>query len=319
MKKNKFWKIAGAIFTMCLMTTCAIGTTFAKYTTGSKASDTARVAKWGVEVSTSGTMFGKFYGANTATENQNSIVAKASGSVDTADAVNGDKVVAPGTMNTTGIQIKIAGQPEVAFDVDADGEVKSEIFLGAGEYGVMIEAFGINAATDFTKEALYTEDDGTYTKATAYDPAVTQYYRLTNYVNVTARYNPIVWTGTVVSTDTEDEPSGDWDKEYATLSEAVEALKSQINALGANDDGTFAANDNVDNVYTLTWAWAFDNKKIAYSDGADTILGDLQAGRSVVKLDGDTATAPVEGADASTADYCLTIDCNIEVTATQVD
>lgn len=308
MKKNKFLKIAGAIFTMCLMTTCAIGTTFAKYTTGSTASDTARVAKWGVEVSTSGTMFGKYYGANTATENQDSIVASASGSVDTSTT---DKIVAPGTKNDTGIQIKIAGQPEVAFDVDAEGTVASEIFLGAGEYGVMIEAFGINAATDFNAEELYTLSGTTYTKATAY-VAGTTYYRLTNYVNVTARYNPIVWTGTVVSTDTEGEPSGTWTATYATLTDAVTALKSQINALGANDDGTFAANDNVNNVYTLTWAWEFDVDEA--SDKADTILGDLMAGRSVVKLTGNTATALVEDTD-----YCLTIDCNIGVTATQVD
>lgn len=309
MKKNKFLKIAGAIFTMCLMTTCAIGTTFAKYTTGSTASDTARVAKWGVEVSTSGTMFGKYYGENSTAETSDRIVASASGSVDTSATGDGSKIVAPGTMNTTGIQIKIAGQPEVAFDVDATGTVASEIFLGAGEYGVMIEAFGINAATDFNAEALYTEDSGTYTKATGY-VAGTTYYRLTNYVNVTARYNPIVWTGKVVSTDTEGEPSGEWTATYATLTDAVAALKSQINALGASDNGTFAANDNVNNVYTLTWAWAFEGQ----NDEADTILGDLQAGRKVVKLSGNTATAPT-----ANTDYCLRINCTIGVTATQVD
>ena len=50
MKKNRFLKVACAMVILCLMTTCAVSTTFAKYTTGGSASDEARVAKWGVEV-----------------------------------------------------------------------------------------------------------------------------------------------------------------------------------------------------------------------------------------------------------------------------
>jgi phosphotransferase system HPr-like phosphotransfer protein len=255
-------------------------------------------------------MFGKYYGANNAAKNADSIVATTSGSVDASNSVN---IIAPGTKNDTGIQIKISGQPEVAFKVAAEGTVAKEIFLAAGEYGVMIDAHGINAATDFTKNDLYTLTGDTYTVADAY-VAGTKYYRLTNYVDVEAYYNPITWTGKVVSTGTTGESSGKWYQEFATLKDAVTALTTQINEIGENDNGTFAANDKINNVYTLVWSWDFE-KALAYADGADTILGDLIAGgRRVVKLSGNTATAPVESTD-----YCLNIDCKIGASATQVD
>ena len=61
MKKNVMMRIASILLVCVLVTTCGISGTFAKYTTNATSSDTARVARWGVEVSASGTMFGKAY------------------------------------------------------------------------------------------------------------------------------------------------------------------------------------------------------------------------------------------------------------------
>lgn len=47
MKKNKIMRLASALLVLTLMTTCAISSTFAKYTTSASGTDTARVAKWG--------------------------------------------------------------------------------------------------------------------------------------------------------------------------------------------------------------------------------------------------------------------------------
>ena len=302
MKKNRFVKIAAVVFTLCLITTCGISTTLAKYTTTSSASDTARGAKWGVEVSTSGTMFGKAYGANNAGANADRIVAETSASVDTAGS---DKIVAPGTKNDTGIQIKIKGQPEVSFAISASGTVNSEIFLANGEYAVMVEAEGINAATDFAAKKLYTLAGTTYTRATAFDATAT-YYELTNYAKVVGRYNPIVWTGKVEANNTKE--IGNGTKTFSTLQNAVDALATN----GINKVGAFVANENVDLVYTLTWEWKFHNTD--ETDAYDTILGDLMAGRRVVKLNGDTATAPVNGSD-----YSLVVKCSISVSASQTN
>ena len=151
MKKNKFLKVAGAIFTMCLITTCAIGTTFAKYTTGSSASDTARVAKWGVEVSASGTMFGTAYQDTIVTDGKTEATVQSNHNISYAA-----NVVAPGTKNDTGIQIKVEGKPEVEFTVKAEvTTAASDIYLKKGDYGVMVTAYGINYATDFAAEKIY--------------------------------------------------------------------------------------------------------------------------------------------------------------------
>ena len=98
MKKNVFLKIAAAMLVLCLASTCAIGTTFAKYTTADSAADTARVAKWGITVAVSGTLFGTDYAATT----NDSIAAATQQSVSSLDAAN---VVAPGTKNFTGFQV----------------------------------------------------------------------------------------------------------------------------------------------------------------------------------------------------------------------
>lgn len=308
MKKNRFIKIAAVVFTLCLITTCGISSTLAKYTTSSSASDTARVAKWGVEVSTSGTMFGKAYGANGSGATANRIVAETSASVNTS---NSNKIVAPGTMNDTGIQIKIKGKPEVAFDLSASGTVGSEIWLGNGNWGVLEVAAGINAATDFATEKLYLKNGDAYERVAVphtYSASNT-YYRLSYSAKVVGKYYPIVWTGEIVATDTDG--IGNGKKDFTTLQNAVNALT--VNGINLIDN--FDANDNVDLVYTLTWEWPFhvSDEKDAY----DTILGDLMAGDRIVVLlsdDANTATAPV-----ANTDYSLTVACNISVSATQIN
>ena len=50
MKKNRFIKLASGLLVLCLMTTCVIGATLAKYTTAKDTQDSARVAKWGVRI-----------------------------------------------------------------------------------------------------------------------------------------------------------------------------------------------------------------------------------------------------------------------------
>lgn len=53
MKKNKAMRLASALLVATLATTCAISGTFAKYTTSTTGSDSARVAKWGFTDTTS--------------------------------------------------------------------------------------------------------------------------------------------------------------------------------------------------------------------------------------------------------------------------
>ena len=129
MKKNKMMRLASVLLVLTLLSTSVISGTFAKYITSDEASDTARVAKWGVAVSVNGNLFGTDYNAVDAAEAQNSIVASST-SVSSSDDKN---IVAPGTKNEKGMKIALTGTPEVAYTISAtdNSVVAEEIFLAA--------------------------------------------------------------------------------------------------------------------------------------------------------------------------------------------
>ena len=119
--KNKFLKIASLLVMLCLISACAIGTTFAKYTTGDTAGDSARVAKWGVRVTMVGDdLFNNEYATDDTTH---------AGTL-SVKSVSGDDVVAPGTSGKT--TFSITGSPEVAVRIVIDFNAVSDIVLPAG-------------------------------------------------------------------------------------------------------------------------------------------------------------------------------------------
>lgn len=301
--KNRFLRIASGLFVLCLITTSVISGTYAKYVTGDNGNDTARVAKWGVELSTSGTLFGTDYAATGTEENADSIVAE---SKNVASAGT-DDVVAPGTKNNKGFQVKLTGQPEVAYNVTAktNAGTNQDIYLKAGSYGIMIEAYGINADTDFKAKALYTLDKGTYTKATEFTAGKT-YYALQDECNFAEDYYPLVWT--LKAVDNSDKSFDLTNGTYTKTSDIANAIVTALN------NKSFDANVKVDVSYTITWEWSFEGNK---NDGADTILGNLAVdGKAVVKAKDDGASyVAVE----ETTDYSLNVGFDIAVAVTQVN
>ena len=110
MKKNVMLKIASVLMIAVLLTTCAISSTFAKYVTvGEASSSQARVAKWGVEVTTdiTGLFLDKY---DTTAGNE---VFKAEGTF----------LVAPGTTNYVDLNSSVSGTPEVSVKVMTDAEI----------------------------------------------------------------------------------------------------------------------------------------------------------------------------------------------------
>lgn len=128
MKKNKMMRLASCLLVMVLLTTSMISGTFAKYVTAGSGTDSARVAKWGVDVNiVSGSGFSNEY-ATHDTEYSKALSVK---SFDDA------KVVAPGTSSADvagDVTFAITGTPEVAVKVDVAFDATSEIKLAAGEY-----------------------------------------------------------------------------------------------------------------------------------------------------------------------------------------
>lgn len=108
MKKNKIMRLASALLVLTLMTTCAISSTFAKYTTSTTGGDKARVAYWGFDQGAD-TTIGLFDGNYT--------------NVTSSGEVDGfSNVIAPGTEDTaefafgyTNYKTNAITAPEVAY------------------------------------------------------------------------------------------------------------------------------------------------------------------------------------------------------------
>lgn len=115
-KSNKLMRVSGVLLVLTLITSCFVGGTFAKYVSEGKGDDTARVAKWGVEVEVKGDGFKTKYG-------KDDLNSSITGS--TVISSSEDKVVAPGTKGTFG-GIKITGTPEVAVQIKTTADVKFE-------------------------------------------------------------------------------------------------------------------------------------------------------------------------------------------------
>ncbi len=106
MFKNKFLKLASILLMLCLITTCGVSGTLAKYTTGGTATDSARVAKWGVTV-------------NVASDQAFKTEYKNSSNETIVQSSTAGKVIAPGTSGALAV-ITLGGTPEVAVNVTYD-------------------------------------------------------------------------------------------------------------------------------------------------------------------------------------------------------
>ncbi len=110
-KSSKLIRASGILFVLTLITSCFVGGTFAKYITVGEGNDSARVAKWGVEVAVTGDGF------HTTYEKDDD-----SSTIQTNTVISADKVLAPGTEGTFG-GVSITGTPEVAVKIEATADV----------------------------------------------------------------------------------------------------------------------------------------------------------------------------------------------------
>lgn len=151
MKKNRMMRAASALLVAVLLTTCTISGTFAKYVTSDDASDEARVAKWGVTVSTSGTLFGEKYDkTNLPVTTDTNITVKV--------GATGTDVVAPGTENTTGMSFGITGTPEVATNISIAVESSDVTLKKTDAVNALLNT---PLANDYTPVKFTLSKDGT--------------------------------------------------------------------------------------------------------------------------------------------------------------
>ncbi len=106
MKKTRTMRMAAVLFALVLITSCFVGNTFAKYVASDEATDTARVAKFGVTIEADTTADDMFL---TEYETHDTVY----GGTYSVDTSTDDKLVAPGTAGSFGGFI-VTGEPEVA-------------------------------------------------------------------------------------------------------------------------------------------------------------------------------------------------------------
>ena len=239
MRKNKMMRAASALLVAVLLTTSTISGTFAKYVTEASGSDTARVAKWGVEVGLTGYLFDDSYDEEPKEWTANEDIA----AINVQASTEHDYVVAPGTENKTGLTFKLTGQPEVDTEVKFEIKANSEIRLLTGTY------------TDYTQAEWVTDPADKNNNIADY----------TKTFDVTSVYYPVVFT----LKDGNDNKLAE-----GTLADIQKYFDDNLNKIYHTNtllDEIVAGNDGT---YTLTWVWAFESG----NDAADTFLGNVMAG-----------------------------------------
>ncbi|WP_165247619.1 hypothetical protein [Adlercreutzia sp. ZJ141] len=109
MEKNRSLRTASGLFVLVLLTICVVGATYAKYVTSDDATDTARVAKWGVTFAADTDLFSQSYKDAAVTDDTATV------KVGTTDVKN---LVAPGTTGTGfGVMESNTAKPEVSYGV----------------------------------------------------------------------------------------------------------------------------------------------------------------------------------------------------------
>ena len=153
MKKNAMLKIAAILLVAVLLTTCAISSTFAKYTAGTGDETTAQVAKWGVVASVSlDNLFSNTYESDTSGYTTDTVTS--------ADSTGATLLVAPGTKGSLDLTSTFSGQPEVAVEVKIVPEFVVTGFTAAGATYCPV-VFFVNGKVIGFSGMKYTAADGT--------------------------------------------------------------------------------------------------------------------------------------------------------------
>ena len=304
MKKNRMLRLASALLILTLLTTSVIGGTFAKYVSTGSVSDTARVAKWGVEIKTSGTLYSDAYAVATAADNKGNLpiawvdTLSADG-ITVAATEAKQNIVAPGTKSyADGLKFSIAGTPEVAVKLSAT--IKAEdIFIKEGVYGVLVPA--AVSSTDSLHTIVVSQDGGvysapksgtiTYTEVT--DASIyssdNNYFVLTNKVTIeNGDYFPVKYTLTDKNTISDQKAI----QIALDLAQKLDSTKSApndtlfkveyVNVVGTK---TYPANTDLSAITDgfkdeqIEWEWSYEDTNITDKDKKDTLLGDLIAAR----------------------------------------
>ena len=281
-RKNSTLRIAGGLLALVMVTSCFVGGTFAKYTTAADATESARVAKFGVEVSISGGAFKTSYNSDTATSIAETVVSS-----------NLDKLAAPGTQDENAVTFTIKGAPETAVRVQVGMDNMQDIVLKKGAY------------RDYTK-APY---NGTFQVPTDYHP-IAFYLKKGDAVVVAGTLGDI--NGYLRS----EYVSGD----YQANTNLSAALCSR-GGYATSGGGYSSDSTDTTGVYTLYWHWVYEHNNPFFTSGdaADTLLGNLAADAGTYAAGGKWNQTAGAFGGITIDDYSTDVAFKLTISVTQID
>ena len=286
------------------------------------------------------------------TADENNVSVKAS----TNDDGSYDNVVAPGTKNDVGINVSVTGMPETDYELSYVLSNFETVALYGGSsdttYGLMVPfEEGIVNESNFKKivaNGLYTSsDDKNYTRVTDADSfdSSAKYYKLKDIVVIQAGviYSPIRYyiidnVGNNIHslnqnfklTDFSDDGSGLYSSFATNTFSGTGTGTGHIGS--ASGSKKFETNVEIDENFNFTWEWPYhqdtDAETLAWCNACDTILGNIAAGKNVVKgtagLDGDFDNILVTNdsqneISANNVNYNLDISFDLDITVNQID
>lgn len=233
--KKGFCAVISILLCSILITSTAISGTFAKFTVNDSSDDSARVSKWGIELSSSTGL--------TDTYADGDVIYV------TSEGTIGGEIIAPGTKGVLA-ELTVSGKPEVAYRINVDGT-----FLTGDAYHTQPHA---GATEEELKKCpnvcpgLLRMPDGT---KLGYLPMIFKLYKT---VDETKTLVSIYRVGNTSSGD----------KDYVNGSGV--AMAKQISSdISSKFDETKNPNFDVNITYTLEWEWLYTptgNTPIEYED-----------------------------------------------------
>lgn len=306
MKTKSIYRLAYGLFVAVLLTSSIVSNTFAKYVTSNTANDTARVAKWGVVIEHSGSLFSNAYleQANGNTPTVWSSDYKNNGKTITVSTATSseENIIAPGTKSSDeGLKFKISGKPEVAtkieFTADEDNE---DIFLNHGSYGYMNTVLTHEDYSSLPSEEIDSKIQKLINLANSgkdiYESYDTFFYAPITEVSEYNFRNALNNESDLFTFDELFKYSNDYDFspycpiKYKFNNEScknVSELKTKVeNYLNGSNYGIYPANTNLESIgsnsgnINITWSWDYSSSN-GNNDVFDTFLGDLIAKDSI--------------------------------------
>lgn len=290
-------RLASCILIAVILTTCITFRTYAKYVTSDSANDSARVAKWGVNIVVSGSLFSNAY----LDKNKGNIPSSswstnyASDYISVATSTDGEEnIIAPGTKSDTGLHFSISGKPEVATQItfEADNDSVQDIYLSGGSYGTMQKILShdeyvqLNESERNSKleslkayyagKQLFVSTDkvsycnirfGDYIADLKNDPNANLYVLSTIFVIPLDGYYPVEYTFN--------------GEKYSKTQDLLSKISSLINTSGGN----YPANTDLSTVlaesgeFDISWIWPYEEN--SNKNEADVFLGNIIANLDV--------------------------------------